>query len=447
MCNLTLSNLSSSISFKQYINLPIDQQMHIDNIVKERTVARLIIKNSLNNRVRNELSETYSVNNDACYPNTISEALSLMATFKSPVNNNSSPTEDDAVVSYHETNDTIHNAIMDDSSVTNPEDDQADDNHIDSIDNGSDEISKPSVSFDATVMAAIIAEATTEANTEQFFGASFDQLQDVSDAYKADEPDVVCMAHIIDTNINDDDVITPIDNTKRGEYPNPYRDFEMIIYHTSQRVNNKNDVYTINYDQRRPDLISYHYSAPCAGSVIDYSDAIRIKLKLAGIHDSTDLMSIFENHTDEEASAIFKRQLNDVDQQGLKTSTVRLLKEETFRSLQHANYNYIRYDQMITEIGGDVDLETFPKMNVLLHHVVSAVAINQRRRRPNRWVNRVTQKLIDCDINTIDQLEVKLDDGTLNRHIQECRRPKFHQVTIHGFQLILGTADFRRGRS
>jgi hypothetical protein len=52
--------------------------------------------------------------------------------------------------------------------------------------------------------------------------------------------------------------------------------------------------------------------------IIDYADAIRLKLKLAGIHDSSDLMSIFEDRNGVEASAMIKTQLNDVDQKGLK---------------------------------------------------------------------------------------------------------------------------------
>jgi hypothetical protein len=186
---------------------------------------------------------------------------------------------------------------------------------------------------------------------------------------------------------------------------NPHHDFELILYHMSQRVKNKADVHIVHYDRDRPDLISYEYNSPCAESVIDYADAMRLKLKLAGIRESTDLMYIFEDRSGVQASNDLKIQLNDVDQKGLKTSTVRLLKQETIRHIAHVNFNSVRYSQMIDKIGADVALEVFPTANVLLHHVVSAVAINQHRHNPNRWVNRVAQKLIDCGINTIDQLE------------------------------------------
>jgi hypothetical protein len=116
------------------------------------------------------------------------------------------------------------------------------------------------------------------------------------------------------------------------------------------------------------------------------------------------------------------------------------------RHVAHTHFNILRYHQMVKEIGDDVDLQTFPKMNVLLHHVVSAVAINQRRHKPNRWVNRVTHKLIKCEINTVEQFEAKLNNGSLNNCLRERRLPRFHQVTIQGFKLILGTADFRQGR-
>jgi hypothetical protein len=84
-----LANYSTPMTFKEYI-LPSDaEQDPIDTIVKERVVARLIIKNSLNSNARAKLVKTYSVNNNSCYPNTISEALSLLVTFKmEPGNNN-----------------------------------------------------------------------------------------------------------------------------------------------------------------------------------------------------------------------------------------------------------------------------------------------------------------------------------------------------------------------
>jgi hypothetical protein len=169
-------------------------------------------------------------------------------------------------------------------------------------------------------------------------------------------------------------------------------------------------------------------------------------MPLSGIHDSTDLIAIFEGRTHIESSAIFKRQLNDVDQRDLKTSTVRLLEEEALRHLAHVNYNSLRYNQMMFEIGPDDEPEIFPKANVLLHHVVSAVAINQRRHKPNCWINKVTLKLVNCDITTIEQLELKLHDGTLNNHIAKHHLPRLHQVSINGFKLILGTSDFHQGR-
>jgi hypothetical protein len=170
-----------------------------------------------------------------------------------------------------------------------------------------------------------------------------------------------------------------------------------------------NDVRVVHYERDHPDLISHEYNSPCDGSIIDYADAMRLKLKLADIHNSNDLMTVFEDRTIIAASNIFKMQLNDVHQKGLKTSTVRLLKEETLRNIAHDIHNSIQYDQMIEEIGIDDEIEVFPTANILLHHVVSAVAINQHRHKPNQWVNKVTTKLINCDITTIQRLVSKLE--------------------------------------
>jgi hypothetical protein len=257
-------------------------------------------------------------------------------------------------VSYHETADPVNKNETDinaddnshhpnleiiESNDTGPVDDT-----IDNSDNN--DIHVPHVSFNATVMASVIAEASAEADEDKFIGGSFTQLQDVDDVYEDNDPDVVVCAHIIDTNHLDYEYVH-CNNPSSNGLPNPHRDFELILHHTSQRVNNKDGALVVHYVRNRPDLVSHEYNSPCSGSIIDYAGAMRLKLKLAGIHNSTDLMAIFEGRTDADASNVFKTQLNDIDQKGFKTSTVRLLKEETVRHAAHAEYNSIRESQMI----------------------------------------------------------------------------------------------------
>jgi hypothetical protein len=251
--------------------------------VEQRTVARLIVKNSLNTRLKELLVTLYSTGDNNCYPNTVSDALSLLSTF---IRSGKDTSTEDAIVSYHAmdaeddiTNiDVPHEDDVDTINTTN----SANNNVVINIETGLN--NSPTVRSEANVMAAIISEATAEEDRDQFFGASFEQLQEVDDAYEKDEPDVVCSAHVIE---NDSDIVcgahitddkpsnkdTPASNKHQG-YPNPHPDFEMILYHTAQRVNNKRDVFTVNYDSNIPGLISYHYKSPCAESVIDYSDAI-----------------------------------------------------------------------------------------------------------------------------------------------------------------------------
>jgi hypothetical protein len=256
--------------------------------------------------VKQHLVKTHSTTKEECYPDTISDALALLSTFAHQGKDTST---DEAVVSYHEASADI---IPDDEPPLLEETtSDGNDDVVDEIFNDEEDDIKH-VHFNATVMAAIISEATTEVDEDQFFGASFAQLQDVNDVYNYDEPDIVCCAHIVgDSAIVDDQINNPSTS-------NPHRDFEMIMYHTSQRVNNRSDVRLIHYDRNRPDLISHEYGSPCAESIIDHADAIRLNLKLAGIHDSSDLMSIFEDRNAVEASAMIKTQLNDVDQKGLK---------------------------------------------------------------------------------------------------------------------------------
>jgi hypothetical protein len=398
----------------------------------------------LNNRLRDHLMTSYSTTKGDCYPNTINDALSLMSTF---AKQNKDASTEDAVVSYHKTaTDTDHeedivcDPVVKEVEYEEDDDDNtiiSDDDEVNVEDNDTvDDTNHNRVTFNATVMAAVIAEATAKADKDQFLGGSFTQLQDVDDVFDDDEPDIVVCAHVINTN-HLDYGYTHGNNPSSNGYPNPHRDFELILYHTSQRVHNRGNVLVVHYDSERPSLISHEYNSPCAESIIDYADAMRLKLKLAGIHESADLMSIFDGQTATEASAVFKTQLNDVHQMGFKTSTVHLLEEETLRHLAHTDYNSIRYSQMIDEIGIDDKRRIFPTANVLLHHVVSAVAINQHRHKPNRWVNKVTHKLITCGITTNEHLESKVISNTLNDHIHEHGMARFHQVLNYNTTLVL----------
>jgi hypothetical protein len=175
----------------------------------------------------------------------------LLSTFKKASAITNGGLTEDAVVSYHEM-ETDYNDGDDNDIITETMNDQ------DDVDEGTntnhediEEEHESHVTFDATVMAAVIAEATVEANADQFIGASFEQLQDVADVYEKDEPDIVVGAHIVDNN-NDNqesDFVNvannnAADNNERirarratiTPHPNPIRDFQLLIYHTAHRI-------------------------------------------------------------------------------------------------------------------------------------------------------------------------------------------------------------------
>jgi hypothetical protein len=465
-----LANYSIPMTFKEYLALSDTDQEPIDLIVKERMVARLIIKNSLNDNARAELVKTYSVNNNSCYPNTISEALSLLVTFKmKPVNNNNR-TEDDAIVSYHET----FNSNNDDVNINNDVDIANNNEQSDFTDsndtNQSDEINESEdahhVSFNATVMAAVIAEATANIDDDHFIGASFEQLQEVDDVYEDNEPDLVCCAHVVDLE-NDNGVDVPefvMDaNIKAQEHNEMVRtntalitrhsdfikDFELMIYHTAHRIMLKDSstVGIFHYEPGRPELISHTYGRNIPESIVDYSDVLRFKFKQAGVHDTTTLMSILSNRTDIDAMKAIKLKFNAVGLKGINTSTVKILREENTRNRAHGQHNCQRYHRMNMEIGTDAMMMTFPVDHTLLHHVVSCVAVKQDRRKPNRWVNKITQKLIDSGVTNIEDLELKINDNTLNTCLDDHGLPRLHTITIAGFEQMINTPDFHQGRS
>jgi hypothetical protein len=174
---------------------------------------------------------------------------------------------------------------------------------------------------------------------------------------------------------------------------------------------------------------------------------IYFKFKRAGIHDTTFLMSILSKRTDINVMAELKRKFNAVGMKGIITSTVKILREETARSHAHRQWNSSRYHTMEFEIGMDATMEIFPRTNTLLHHVVSSAAINQNRRKPNRWVNKITHKLIDAGITSIEQLQARIDSNDINELFDDHDIPRLHAVTIIGLTHILGTTDFRQGQS
>jgi hypothetical protein len=103
----------------------------------------------------------------------------LLSTLKNQKPNGNKKADDGAVVSYHET--TIENDIdidhtdIDDTATTDDDviiNDEPDINDINDVIITEDK----GVTFDEHVMASIIAEATTNVDEDQFFGASFAQL-------------------------------------------------------------------------------------------------------------------------------------------------------------------------------------------------------------------------------------------------------------------------------
>ncbi|OEU19788.1 hypothetical protein FRACYDRAFT_235849 [Fragilariopsis cylindrus CCMP1102] len=468
-----LSSALPPITFDAYLVMKPEDQTPFDKLVEERTVARLIVKNSLNKKLKTHLMTTYSTAKDDCYPNTINDALALMSTFADAKD---APTED-AVVSYHEA-----------SSVPDPVSsiqEEAEENLSDPEQELTIEELPPDVispaEFNASVMATVIAEATKEADNDRFFGASFAQLQDVDDIYDDNEPDFVTCAHVAGRagDSTDFDSNSDIDHAgdrhgdssdwdtdewnreldenrnrpRTGKSPgitiNKAHCFETVVYLTAQRVKNTGTVRIKSYDVDDDDvpLVSYEYNTPTPEHIIDYSDVIREKLKLSGIRDIAALVELFEGCSVAEAARRLRQQLIDVNQTALHGDTVRYLKEETDRHDDHLRFYKARYDRMITEIGPDDEREVFPQAHVLLHHTVVAVSINQRRRKPNRWINKVTRKLVNCGINTVELLESALKGHQLNNILHRHGLPKFHQMTVSGFHLILNTSDFHEGRS
>jgi hypothetical protein len=118
-------------------------------------VARLIVKNSLNDQLRDHLIQTCSVSNSTCCPNTINEAVSLLSTFKKATcnnntNDNNNSSEDDVVVSCHVSEDNVNDTSPDVINDVDHSDINTD------IDTDQPEVNRQ-VSFNATVMAAVIA--------------------------------------------------------------------------------------------------------------------------------------------------------------------------------------------------------------------------------------------------------------------------------------------------
>ena len=377
--DMVLKNVATPMTFAEYMVLTPEAQLPIDEVVKERIVARLIIKNSLNEQLKEYLIKTFSVNNTTCYPNTRSDAVSLLSTFASTQKNSttSTTTTEDAVVSYHETEET-DDEDMDDIEVQDEfeHDDGGNNDIIDAIEPNNEH----QVNYHASVMATVIAEATAEYAEDDFFGASFAGLQDADDVHEDNEPDLVCythmgdpiepiqsnaacLAHVVDqaANANGDHgdregdssdwdsdewscELNESRNRPRNGRPryvvNHKHDFETVVYLTAQRVKNKGkDVRIKHHDTNQADLISLEYGSPTLEAIIEYSDVLCLKLQIAGIHDLLDLTDIFEDCSITDASTDLRHRMITVCQVPLHTNTVRLLKEETYRHKAHLGYS------------------------------------------------------------------------------------------------------------
>ena len=389
------------MTFPEYILLDEAHHIPIDRIVKERSIARLIIKTSLNDWAREQLSETFSVNNSTCYPNTISEALSLLSTFK----NQKSKKEEVAVVLYNEataddTVDTVDLPPINDNTPDNSIQDVTTTTNHDVNDINDSIAAEDEDKFEAQVMTSIIAEATAQVADNCFFGASFATLQDVDDAFDKNEPDLVCYAHMVDCAANargdregdssdwdsdewsrelNESQIRPTAK-KSPHVVNHKHDFETVVYLTARRVNNPGDNVRIkHYEVNSLDLISHEYGSPTPESIVDYSDVLCLRLQIAGIHDLHDLTDIFDDCSITDTSTDLRQRIIAVNKVALHTNTVRHLKEETYRHKAHHGYNSVRYSVMCSKISRDDEPINFPAAHVLLRHTIVAVASYQQR--------------------------------------------------------------------
>jgi hypothetical protein len=198
----------------------------------------------------------------------------------SPVKTKKDSAAEDVVVSYHES--TEQDDIIEDEDIIEDADNNIDndinDDTPDDIKTTEEESHNNHVTFNATVMASVINEATTEADDDIFIGASFAQLQEVDDVYEDNEPDIVCCAHVVDLeNVNGVDVPEFVmDANNNAEEHNRMvsthytntdtsshflKDFELMVYHTAQRVMHKRstNVSIFHYVPGRPELISHEY--------------------------------------------------------------------------------------------------------------------------------------------------------------------------------------------
>jgi hypothetical protein len=373
-------------------------------------------------------------------------------------------------VSYHETVDPVDSNDCDitNNDSNNHQDpdiiEKNDNSHaVNTIKNNNEDTLQ--VNFNATVMASVISEASLDTDNDQFIGASFAQLQDVDDVYEDDEPDIVCYAHVAyELDDKEDEPVFVTEANNNAEVRNeriishrasitkesdPVKDFGLMVYHTSQRVLHKDsqNVGILHNEPGRPDFITHTYGRNVPESIINYSDALRFKFKSAGIHDTKAVLAILLRQTDIDVMTVLKQKFNAVGLKGINTSTVKILREETIRSLAHREYNSLRYHSMENEIGVHTLMETFPRNNTILHHIVSSVAINQSRHKPNRRVNKITHKLINAGITSIGQLESKINNGTLNDYLHAHDMPRLHYVTIIGLLHVIGTSNFCQGRS
>ena len=69
--NIVLAKQSTPMTFKEYINANADVQEAVLEKVRERTIARVIIRGCSNTRIQKRLAELFVTGSTTCYPSTV----------------------------------------------------------------------------------------------------------------------------------------------------------------------------------------------------------------------------------------------------------------------------------------------------------------------------------------------------------------------------------------
>jgi hypothetical protein len=417
-------------TFAQYSLLGADDTASVDHDVKELVVSLLILQGSNHDRLQKHLKEIYATGAPDSYPETQDAMVALLTSFA----RNNGPDRgrvNQAFVAYHDTGPIDEQQDMD----LEPSSGQDIQSPIPCAEGGSGDSFGQEARYNdepagvpairAQVMATAIEAHEQEIEDDYFHRPSAEQ--DVSSVFRDDEQTATICAHKFtgyasagtsDGDENEFIMLDSVDHLDRQLNS----DFMVTVYHSAFEVCSNS---------------SGTPGPPSIGKVVEFFDAIKHKLKLIGINNTSLLQENIEK-------GLVNYKLRESHLIPLRTDTTTIMLQQAILTKSRSVVlNDERYNSMLLAIGEDEAPEDFGTQSI--RSIAMRLAVKQGKSCPNKWTNKCVRKLDKIGVKFSTGLFCLIHEKRLNPLLERNNLSRFHQITIDGFNAIFevdGTRDY-----